>query len=62
MLEYVGDPGGIRRIRLEADGENIIRVLSSYMKILRPSLLMMQLKCRKLELRHMFCTIQDEAV
>ncbi len=50
----------IRRISLEPNGEDIILVVPCYMQVLCPSLLMLQMNCCQLQLRHMFRTLQRE--
>lgn len=62
VLEDVGDAGVVRRVRLEADGEDIIAVVTSDMKVVGSSLVVLQVKGSQLELRDVLGAHQGEAV
>lgn len=42
MFEDMWDAGGVRRIGLEADGKDIILILSGYVKIVGTRLVMLE--------------------
>lgn len=62
VLEYVRNTGVIWWISLEADGENIILVISCDMKMLCTCLFMLKMQSCKLQFWDMPDAIQREAV
>ena len=52
----------IRGIRLEADGEDIVRVFSCNMQIICAGLVVLQMQCCQLELWDMFRAKEGEAM
>lgn len=62
MLQDVGDAGVIGRIRLEADGEDIVGVITRDMQVVGAGLVMLQLQCRQLQLRDVLCSDESESM
>ncbi len=56
VLEDVGDAGVVGRIRFEADGEDIVAVLSGEVEVVGARLLVFQMKGGELELGNMLCS------
>lgn len=55
-------PSIIRRICLEADGEDVVRVISGHVQILRSCFIMLEMEGCKLELWHVLGALESEAM
>jgi hypothetical protein len=62
MLQDMGHAGIVRRVRLEADGKDIVAVVARNVQVVRASLVMLQMQGRQFQLRHMFRPNESEAV
>jgi len=62
MLQDVWHSRVIWRISLETDGEDIIRIFPSYVKILGSSFVMVKLQRGQLELGDVLRSLQSEAM
>lgn len=62
MLQDVGDAGVIGRVRLEADGEDIVGVVARNMQIVGAGLVVLQLQCRQFQLRNVLCSDECESM
>lgn len=58
MLKYVRDTGIIRRICLESDREDIVRVFSTNMKVFSLRTIVQKLKGAQFQLRHSLNALQ----
>lgn len=62
VLQDVRHAGVIRGVGLEADGKDIVAVITGNVKMLGTSLVVLQVHSRQLELGHMLGAQQGEAV
>lgn len=62
VLQDMWHAGVIRRVGLEADGEDIIAVITGNVKMFGTSLVVLQVQGRQLKLGHMLGAQQGEAV
>lgn len=62
MLQDVGDAGVIGRVRLEADGEDIVGVITRDMQVVGAGLVVLQLQCRQFQLRNVLCSDESESM
>ena len=62
VLQDMGHTGGIRRIGFEANGEDIVFIITGDMKVLCPSLFMLEVECCKLQLGHLLGSFECKAV
>lgn len=62
MLQDMWHTGVIWRVGLEADGEDIVAVISGNVKMFGTSLIVLQVQGRQLELRHVLRAKQREAM
>lgn len=62
MFEDVWDAGGVWRVGLEADREDIVLVFSGYVKIVGARLVVLEEQCGELELRHVLGSLKGEAM
>ena len=62
MFEDVRHSRGVGGIRLEADAEDIVLVLSRYVQVVRAGLVVCEVQGRQFELRHMLRSLEGEAM
>lgn len=62
MLQNMGDSGGIWRVRLEANREDIIAVVSCNVQIVGASLVVLELQGSEFQLGYKFCALQRESM
>jgi len=62
MLEDMRHSSVVRRVRLEADGEDIVRIVSRDMEIFCPCLVVLQLERRQLQFGDLLHALESEAV
>ena len=62
MLQDVWHSGGIWRIGLEADGEDIVRILAGNVQVLGARLVVLEMQCSQLKLRHLLHVLEGESV
>lgn len=62
MLKNVRYSRSIGWVRLESNGEDIVRIISRDMEIVGTGLVMVESQGRQLQFWEMFCTLQREAV
>lgn len=62
MLKNMRDTSVVGRIRLEADGEDIVAVIASNMEVVGAGLVVLQMDGRKLQLRYMLGSHKSKAV
>jgi hypothetical protein len=62
VLQNVGHSGCIWRIRLEADGEDIVCVVAGDVQIFGASLVVLKVERRQLQLRYLLDALESEAM
>jgi hypothetical protein len=62
MFEDVRHPSVIGRIRLEPDGEDIVRVISGDVEVVRPGLVVFELEGCQLQLGDLLHALESEAM
>ncbi len=62
MFEYMGYASAIWRISFEADGEDVVFIVSCDVEVFRPSSIMLQMKRLQLKLRDILEAFQCEAM
>jgi hypothetical protein len=62
MLEDVGHSRGVWWVRLEANGEDIVRVVSRDVQIFGARLVMLEMEGGQLKLRHLPNTLKGESM
>ena len=60
VLKYVGNTCVVWGVSLEANGENIVLVVSGNVQIFRSSLLMLEFEGRKLQFRYVLLALEPE--
>lgn len=61
MFQYMRHACGVRWIRLESNAEYIVLVISCYVQIVCASLVVLEVKGRQLQFRHVFCFLKSKA-
>jgi hypothetical protein len=62
VLQYMRHARTVWWVCLEADGKDIVRIISGNMQVVGASLVMLQVQRGELELRHLFDSLQREAM
>jgi hypothetical protein len=62
MLEDMRHSSVVWGVRLEADGEDIVRIVSRNMEVLCPRLIMLEFECCQLQLGDLLYALESEAV
>ena len=62
MFQDVWHSSGIWRVSLEADGEDIVRILSGNVQVLGARLVVLEVQCSQLKLGHLLDALEGEAV
>ena len=62
MFKDMRHPRGIRRVRLEADGEDVVRVIAGDVQVISAGLVVLEVEGGELEFGHMFRSLQRETV
>ena len=62
MFEDVRHAGRIWRVRLEADAEDIVLVVSCHVQVISAGLVVLEQQRRQLQLRHVLALFQSEAM
>lgn len=62
MLQDVGDAGVIGRVRLEANGEDIVGIVTRNVQVVGAGLVVLQLQCRQLQLWNVLCSDESESM
>lgn len=62
MFEDVWHSGGIGRVSLEANREDIVRIISGNVQVISTSLVMLKMECRQLELWDLFDALERESM